>query len=59
MSIRSAAGTASHIYTWLSITEPNQLDAAGSAHEEELNSILKIASHLAAEVKYKSSAEWE
>ena len=59
MSIRSAAGAASHVYTWLSITEPISWTPQGShtRGNGELNSLLKIALHLAEEVKYNSRIE--
>lgn len=56
MSIRSAAGTASHIYTLLSITEPISWAPRGSKlwrKGDKLNSILKIALYLAEEIQIK------
>ncbi len=57
MSIWSAAGTASHMYTWLSITEVISWVLSLRRNGEKFNSILKIALYLAEEVKYKSSTE--
>ncbi len=53
MSIWSAAGTASHMYTWLSITEVISWVLSLRRNGEKFNSILKIALYLAEEVKYK------